>query len=52
MEPTEEQHRIKNLHWFADIKMIVYDLDSIINDTERDQIIEDIYQVTKKRFKP
>lgn len=48
---TIEENRMKNLNWFAGVKMILSDHEDPINDTERDDCLEEIYLLTLKEFK-
>ena len=41
--------RMKNLFWFANLKII---LNTGTTGGNVDQVIEDIWQLTKKEFKP
>ena len=52
MDPSNETiQRMKNVLWFAGLRQILDDHENPVNDTERYQTIEAIYQLTLKEFK-
>jgi hypothetical protein len=46
---NEDEERIKNLTWFGEMKLIMQNL--VDENFDVDEAIEDIYQITKEKFK-
>lgn len=46
---NEQEERMKNLEWFADIRNVLYGAACPIDKI--DEYVEEIYNITKEKFK-